>query len=257
MNIAVAVRLMPKAGDELEVRPERYGHRSRARRDGDQRVRRSGARGGRPHQGGHRRHRHRRRAARRRGSSRPCGWRTRAGRTGSSWSTPASSTPTTRGRRRSPSRRRSARSPPTSCWSASRRRTDLFGQTGAPPRGRSRAGRRRTSSSGSAVEDGGSARRAGVRRRAPRGARAAAAGRRRRPVGELAAALRLDGPSAPGHDGGEPRAARGQRHGARRGARARVARPPGVAGRGDDARGRRRGRSRRRSSVSFANRELW
>ena len=113
---------------------------------------------------------------------------------------------------------------------------DIFGQT-APllaVDARLAAGERRRRSQRGRRDR---ARRAGVRRRPARGAGPPAAGRRRRAVRELAAALRVDGPSPPGDDRGERRDARRQRRGAGRGAEARRARPAGAAGARDDARG--------------------
>ena len=82
MDIAVAVRLMPKAGDELEVDASGTDIDRELVDMVDQRVRRPGARGGRADQGGHRRHRHRRGRCRRKASSRRCASRMRAAPTG-------------------------------------------------------------------------------------------------------------------------------------------------------------------------------
>ena len=112
MNIAVAVRLMPKAGDELELDASGTDIDREYRRHGDHRLRRPGARGGRPHQGGHRRDGHRGGSAGGRRSSRRSASPTRAGPTEWSSSTRATSTRTTRGTPRSPSRRRSAQLAP-------------------------------------------------------------------------------------------------------------------------------------------------
>ena len=121
MNIAVAIRLMPKTGDELEVDAsgtdiDREFVELAINEFDDQALEEAvlikEATGATVTAVG----------LRRTGSSRPCGSRTRAAPTGWSSSTPARSTRTTRARRRSRSPRRSASWPPTSCWSACRRR---------------------------------------------------------------------------------------------------------------------------------------
>ena len=81
---------------------------------------------------------------------------------------------------------------------------DLFGQT-APVLAVALGWPQASVVVGVTVEDGDRARAAGVRRRAPVGTRPAAAGGRRRPVREPTAALRVDGPAALGDDRGAPR----------------------------------------------------
>ena len=110
---------------------------------------------------------------------------------------------------------------------------------------------------GVTVGDGDARVSAGVRRRAPRGARPEAAGGRRRAVRERAAALRLDGASAPGDERGEhARRSSVSVERAGRDAEARLARAAGAAGGRDDARGRRRRTWPRRSQRCCANGEL-
>ena len=92
--------------------------------------------------------------------------------------------------------------------------SDVFGQAGALPRhgaGLASGERRRRRHAGRWNR----ARRAGVRRWAARRAGPPAAGGRRRAVRELAAPVRRDGPAAPGDDRGQHRDARCQRRGAR------------------------------------------
>ena len=114
MNIAVAVRLMPNVGDELEVDPsgtdiDRELVEMVINEFDDQALEEAvllkEATGATVTAV----------ALERTGSSRRFGWRLRAGPTGSSSWMRARSTRMTRGRRRSHSRRRSVNWPPTSC----------------------------------------------------------------------------------------------------------------------------------------------
>ena len=216
MNIAVAIRLMPKVGDELEVDEsgtdiDRELVEMAINEFDDQALEEAvlikeatgatvtavGLRAEGIEQALH--------VAYARG---PTGW---------SSSTRARSTRTTRARRRSPSRRRSASWLPTSCSTGVQTPYDVFGQT-APYLAATLGWPQASVVVGVTAGRRDRARRAGVRGRAAGRARPPTAGRRRRAVRKLAAPLRRDGAPTPGDDRGDHRDARRQRRGARRGA---------------------------------------